>query len=166
MCGITGFATGTHLSAGDARILQGMTDALIHRGPDADGMWSDAEAGIAFGHRRLSIVDLSEAGAQPMHDASGRYVITYNGEIYNFPALRKDLEAVGVAFRGHSDTEVLIEACALWGIEATLKKLNGIFAFGLWDRQQRSLTLARDHIGIKPLYWAKAGSTLQIGGVV
>ncbi|GAB5502420.1 asparagine synthase (glutamine-hydrolyzing) [Pyruvatibacter sp.] len=160
MCGITGFATGKHLSADDARILQGMTDALVHRGPDADGMWSDPEAGVAFGHRRLSIVDLSEAGAQPMHDASGRYVITYNGEIYNFPALRKDLEAVGVTFRGHSDTEVLIEACAYWGIEATLKRLNGIFAFGLWDRQQRSLTLARDHIGIKPLYWAKAGSTL------
>ncbi len=160
MCGITGFVSGAPLAETDRHVLMGMTASLVHRGPDSSDTWMDMQAGVAFGHRRLSIVDLSEAGAQPMHDASGRYVITYNGEIYNFPELRRDLEAAGIAFRGHSDTEVMLEAFAHWGVETTLPRLNGIFAFALWDRQTRTLTLARDHVGIKPLYWGWADGAL------
>ena len=131
-----------------------MVAPMVHRGPDADGVWTDAEAGVAIGHRRLSIIDLSPAGAQPMVSASGRYVLSYNGEIYNTAELRADLEARGAAFRGHSDTEVLLEGCAAWGVERTVKRLIGMFAFALWDRAERSLYLVRDRMGIKPLYYS------------
>lgn len=143
--------------------VERMTQALIHRGPDASGVWTDPEAGIALGHRRLSIVDLSDSGAQPMHSACGRYVLSYNGEIYNFAELRKDLEAEGSRFRGHSDTEVMLEGFAQWGMPETLKRLIGMFAFALWDRRGRTLTLVRDRLGIKPLYWARFGETILFG---
>ncbi|MGB1548622.1 MAG: asparagine synthase (glutamine-hydrolyzing), partial [Alphaproteobacteria bacterium] len=122
-----------------------------------DGAWIDAEAGAALGHRRLSILDLSPAGHQPMESKNGRYVLSYNGEVYNFQELRAELEGKGVIFRGHCDTEVIVEAIAAWGLAATLPRLIGMFAFALWDREARTLTLVRDRMGIKPLYWAKQG---------
>ena len=131
-----------------------MVAPLVHRGPDAGGVWVDAEAGIAIGHRRLSIIDLSPAGAQPMVSASERYVLSYNGEIYNTAELRAELEARGASFRGHSDTEVLLEGCAAWGVERTAQRLIGMFAFALWDRVERCLYLVRDRMGIKPLYYS------------
>lgn len=134
-----------------------------HRGPDGEGVWSDPTAGIGFAHRRLAIIDVSDAGRQPMASANGRWVITYNGEIYNHADLRRELEAEGIGFRGGSDTEVLLEAVARWGVSATLQRLNGIFAFGLWDRETRTLTLARDHLGVKPLYWGRSGGVLLFG---
>jgi asparagine synthase (glutamine-hydrolysing) len=137
-----------------------MATALRHRGPEDEGVWVDEAAGIAFGHRRLSIIDLSPAGHQPMHSASGRYVITFNGEIYNFKSLRAELEALGATFRGHSDTEVMLAAIERWGVEESLKKFNGMFAFGLWDRQDKTLFLSRDRAGEKPLYYGWAGQTL------
>src|SRR5690606_30125903 len=126
--------------------------------PDADGHWLDADAGIALGHRRLSILDLSPAGAQPMASRDGRWVIAYNGEIYNFADLRAELEQHGaIAWRGHSDTEILLEAVARWGLEATLRRAEGMFALALWDRQRRELHLARDRFGEKPLYYGFVG---------
>ncbi len=137
-----------------------MAKALAHRGPDDSGSWVDEDAGIAFGHRRLAILDTGPMGHQPMVSADRRYVIVYNGEIYNFQELRRELATDGGAeasFRGHCDTEVLIEACAAWGVEATVGRLIGMFAFALWDRKERRLTLVRDRMGIKPLYWHQAG---------
>ncbi|MBS0534401.1 MAG: asparagine synthase (glutamine-hydrolyzing) [Proteobacteria bacterium] len=165
MCGIAGFlaAPGAAPAAELERRAQAMGDAMAHRGPDDHGVWSDPETGTALCHRRLAIVDLSPAGHQPMHSGSGRYVITYNGEIYNFQDLRAELEAKGVTFRGHSDTEVMLEAFTAYGIEAAVKRLIGMFAIGLWDRQTRTLTLIRDRLGIKPLYWAKFGSLFMFG---
>lgn len=162
MCGLAGSLDSTKSYSHDAllRIASAMGDSIRHRGPDESGEWADAEAGIAISHRRLSIQDLSQAGRQPMRSASGRYVLAYNGEIYNFQDLRKRLEAQGCAFKGHSDTEVLLEALALWGVEKTLPQLVGMFAFALWDQQQRSLILARDRLGIKPLYWGRQGGRL------
>jgi asparagine synthase (glutamine-hydrolysing) len=155
MCGIAGFQSRRAHHSPDSlrRITQAMTGTLTHRGPDDSGVWVDPEAGLAFGHRRLSILDLSAAGRQPMVSSCGRYVITYNGEIYNFPELRQQLEEHGHAFRGHSDTEVLLAAIARWGVAEVLPRLNGMFAFALWDRERRRLTLARDRAGKKPLYY-------------
>ena len=160
MCGIAGTWAPNSDASTMRDITQRMTASLYQRGPDGEGIWQDTEAGIAFGHRRLAIVDLSEAGHQPMISANGRFVITYNGEIYNFPQLRSELEASGIRFRGHSDSEVLLEAIALWGIESTLPRLDGIFAFGLWDTQTSQLHLARDHVGVKPLYWSQVGAAV------
>lgn len=153
MCGIAGILLAS--DAADAKPLRAigqMTTALRHRGPDGDGFWIDRETGIAFGHRRLAIVDLSEAGRQPMHSASGRYVITFNGEIYNFRDLRRDLESAGHSFRSTSDTEVMLCAIETWGLDAALRRFAGMFAFGLWDLQTRTLHLVRDRMGKKPLY--------------
>lgn len=157
MCGIAGFLElerrpGTQeLEA----IAGAMAAKLAHRGPDARGIFVDADAGIGFGHTRLSIIDLSPAGAQPMTSSCGRYVITYNGEIYSSDELKPELEALGHRFRGHSDTEVIIEAIAEWGLRATVERLIGMFAFAVWDRKDRRLSLVRDRLGIKPLYWGR-----------
>jgi asparagine synthase (glutamine-hydrolysing) len=140
-----------------------MTDAVAHRGPDDSGVWIDPDAGLAFGHQRLSIIDLSEAGRQPMVSACGRYVITYNGEIYNFRGLRAELEQLGHVFRGHSDTEVLLAALVEWDVADTLGRLNGMFALALWDRRERRLTLARDRTGKKPLYYGWCGNNFLFG---
>ncbi len=140
-----------------------MADALAHRGPDDRGVWGDADAGLAFGHRRLAVIDLSPLGHQPMVSASGRTVIAYNGEVYNFQDLRRELEAAGVRFRGTSDTEVILEACERWGVTAAVGRLIGMFAFALWDRPGRTLFLVRDRLGIKPLYWGEAGAALVFG---
>jgi asparagine synthase (glutamine-hydrolysing) len=165
MCGIAGFQMIGARRPPDnlRRIARAMTATLAHRGPDDADLWIDPEAGLALGHRRLSIIDLSAAGRQPMTSACGRYVITYNGEIYNFRELRGELEQHGHAFRGHSDTEVLLAALARWGVAAALGRLNGMFAFALWDRQQRCLTLARDRVGKKPLYYGWCGDSFLFG---
>ena len=154
MCGIAGtIEREVRSAAALEETARRMAVPLVHRGPDADGVWADADAGVGFGHRRLSIVDLSPAGEQPMVSASGRFAISYNGEVYNTDELRPELEARGIRFRGHSDTEVLLEACAAWGVTAAAKRLIGMFAFALWDRAERCLYLVRDRIGIKPLYY-------------
>jgi asparagine synthase (glutamine-hydrolysing) len=160
MCGIAGFWTPARDGRDGAAILQGMTDAIRHRGPDADGHWWDEAAGIFLGHRRLSIIDLSPAGAQPMVSASGRYVISFNGEIYNFQDLRAELESAGARFRGHSDTEVLLAAFEQWGVLGGIQKCAGMFAFALWDRRDRALVLGRDRIGEKPLYFGWSRGSL------
>ncbi len=164
MCGIAGVLT----SAGGSRetLERGaaaMADSLAHRGPDDHGVWSDPEAGIALTHRRLSIVDLSPAGHQPMTSADGRFVISYNGEVYNFQELRLELEGRGVSFRGHSDTEVMLEAFSAYGVTPTIKRLIGMFALAVWDRRDRSLMLVRDRLGIKPVYWAKFDKLFLFG---
>ncbi len=165
MCGIAGIWDQRARSAPEALVnaTQRMTDALRHRGPDAGDVWYDAAAGLALGHRRLSIIDLSPAGAQPMVSSCGRFVISFNGEAYNFADLRPELEAAGRRFRGHSDTEVIVEGVAQWGVAATVERVIGMFAMALWDRQERVLTLVRDRLGIKPLYWARFGDTLLFG---
>ena len=165
MCGIAGFldARGSLDRERLAAIGSAMAATLHHRGPDDSGVWVDPAAGISLAHRRLSILDLSPAGRQPMLSSCGRLVLTYNGEIYNYAELRLELAASGRAFRGHSDSEVLVEACAHWGVAATLKRLNGMFAFAVWDRKTRTLYLARDRVGIKPLYWARFGDLFLFG---
>ena len=157
MCGIAGLLDLERRSGSQELEALGraMAATLNHRGPDAHGVWSDAEAGVALGHTRLSIVDLSPAGAQPMVSSCGACVITYNGEIYNAGDLRPELEARGRRFRGHSDTEVLVEAIAEWGVKSTVERLIGMFAFALWDRRTRTLSLVRDRLGIKPLYFGR-----------
>ena len=166
MCGIAGlFAPGGVADAEARAIVAAMTTALEHRGPDDSGQWVDPAAGIAFGHRRLSILDLSPLGHQPMHSPDGRYVITFNGEIYNFRALRSELTTRGHTFRGHSDTEVLLAAVSEWTVQPAVERCNGMFAFALWDRADRILHLVRDRAGEKPLYygWVGRGSTLLFG---
>lgn len=159
MCGLAGFvepaaSTPTPELLADVRL---MTDTLAHRGPDDADYWADAASGVALGHRRLSILDLSPAGRQPMVSACGRYRIVFNGEIYNFSVLRDELAKIGYGFRGHSDTEVLLAACAQWGVDAALKRCVGMFAFALWDSAGRTLSLARDRLGEKPLYYGWVG---------
>ncbi len=140
-----------------------MADTIKNRGPDGYGEWVDGTHGVAFGHRRLAIVDLSESANQPMASPSGRYVITFNGEIYNFLRLRQELERLGQVFAGHSDTEVMLAAFDHWGVHAALQRFIGMFAFGLWDHQERRLYLARDRIGKKPLYYTVQGGALAFG---
>ncbi|MDZ7651141.1 MAG: asparagine synthase (glutamine-hydrolyzing) [Burkholderiaceae bacterium] len=159
MCGIAGFLDlrnhALDLSTARAQ-LRAMTDAIRHRGPDGEGAWIDGP--VALGHRRLSIVDLSPTGAQPMVSASGQLVLTFNGEIYNHRDLRARLEKAGIGLRGTSDTEVLLEAMACWGVERALSEAAGMFAFALWDTVARRLTLARDRMGEKPLYYGRLGN--------
>ncbi len=140
-----------------------MTDTLRHRGPDDAGVFVDAEAGIALGTRRLAIMDLSAHGHQPMESADGRYVVTYNGEVYNFAKLRSELEGAGHRFRGGSDTEVLVAAIERWGMEQALVRSNGMFGLAVWDRRDQKLRLARDRFGEKPLYYGWAGSAFVFG---
>ncbi|MBB5514556.1 asparagine synthase (glutamine-hydrolyzing) [Rubricella aquisinus] len=142
-----------------------MAKQIAYRGPDGAGVWSDTEAGIVLAHRRLAILDLSEAGHQPMMSADGRLVLVFNGEIYNHAALRQEVMATGwdAGWRGHSDTETLLAALQVWGVEGTLPRLNGMFAFAVWDRSQRVLSLARDRAGEKPLFYGTSGNTFLFG---
>lgn len=160
MCGIAGIMSLRAATAEWPRQLAAMTDAIRLRGPDGEGAWINPEEGIALGHRRLSIIDTSNAGHQPMASQSGRYVIAYNGEIYNFRELHDALDAEHgqIDWRGHSDTEVLIEAISHWGVARTLERATGMFGFALWDRKNRELTLARDRMGEKPLYYGWQGT--------
>jgi asparagine synthase (glutamine-hydrolysing) len=165
MCGITGFLDTSRGKNYEelSVIARRMSTSLRHRGPEDEGIWADPSTGLALGHRRLSIIDLSPMGHQPMHSSCGRYVITFNGEIYNFKALRQELEQLGQKFRGHSDTEIMLAAISHWGVEPAVKKFNGMFAFGLWDREEQTLYLSRDRAGEKPLYYGWAGKTLLFG---
>ena len=172
MCGIAGIFDSSGTAArGDE--LATMIASLQHRGPDDGGVWTDRETGISLGHRRLAIIDLSAAGHQPMQSTSGRYMMVYNGEVYNHTELRKELQtttppvrpigeaadinrgriASTISWRGHSDTETLLAGFETWGIEATLKRAVGMFALAVWDRRTRTLSLARDRLGEKPLYY-------------
>lgn len=166
MCGIAGFvADPTQRQSFDQieRIARAMDLSLAHRGPDDHDVWLDPEAGVALVHRRLSVLDLSSAGHQPMHSADGRYVIVYNGEVYSHAPIRAEIEATGHRFRGHSDTEVILESVARVGVQATIDRLIGMFALAIWDRKDRTLTLVRDRLGIKPIYWAKVHGLMMFG---
>jgi asparagine synthase (glutamine-hydrolysing) len=165
MCGFAGFISQHCNATGSSDNARRMAAALAHRGPDDEGVWTDDGAGVALAHRRLSIVDLSLTGHQPMHSACGRWVITFNGEIYNFAELRDILMRQGKApqWRGHSDTEVLLAGIAAWGVPATLERSIGMFAFAVWDRQKRTMWLARDRLGEKPLYYGLANGTFLFG---
>lgn len=162
MCGIAGVLHRDGRTASPV-LLRQMSDAIAHRGPDDQGIYVDGCLG--FGHRRLSIIDLTSAAAQPMLSADGRFVLTYNGELYNYQELRRELESKGCRFRSSSDTEVVLEAFAYWGPDA-LKSFNGMFAFGIWDRKQRCLHLVRDRFGVKPLYYADLGGSVLFGSEV
>ena len=162
MCGIAGTINLAGAPAQPA-VLQRMTDAIAHRGPDGEGHHTDGPLG--FGHRRLAIIDLSPAGRQPMATEDGRFLLTYNGELYNFRELRTELEAVGYHFHSRSDSEVVLKAFAAWGSDALLR-FNGMFALALWDREERTLLLARDRFGVKPLYYAMVGNTLMFASEV
>ncbi len=165
MCGICGFFNPHHLTSNEwmQSVSHQMTDALVHRGPDDVGIWTDPKAGVAMGHRRLSIQDLSSEGHQPMTSACRRFVMSYNGEIYNFQIMRKTLERDGFQFRGHSDTEVLLGAITEWGLEKTLEQIIGMFAIAIWDREREALTLVRDPVGKKPLYYGWCHNTFLFG---
>jgi len=165
MCGITGFLTASFPGHAE-EVVGGMADALRHRGPDDHGTWVDAAAGIALGHRRLSIIDTSAAGRQPMMSGSGRYVLSYNGEIYNYREVQAELEQSNgqpLRLRGHSDTEIILAGFEQWGIPSTVERFNGMFALAVWDRLERMLWLARDPFGEKPLYYAWFGETFLFG---
>jgi len=161
MCGLAGFLGGAMNADQRRDVARRMADCLRHRGPDDSGEWVDSRAGLAFGFRRLSIVDLSPAGHQPMLSASGRYVIVFNGEVYNFEAIREELVKAGLApdFRGYSDTEVILASFEAWGL-AAVKRFIGMFAIALWDRERQELHLIRDRMGVKPLYWGRTGETI------
>ena len=164
MCGIAG---ALNSAAGSRETLErgvaAMADSIAHRGPDDHGVWSDPEAGVAIAHRRLSIVDLSPAGHQPMSSADGRYTVVFNGEIYNFAAIREELVAAGCTFRGGSDTEVLLQAVCNWGVEAAIDRSWGMFGLALWDGHERVLHLVRDRLGKKPIYYGWQGDTFLFG---
>ncbi len=162
MCGLTGFFNTDGVPASNI-VLRRMTDAIIHRGPDDSGYYIDGA--LALGHRRLAIIDLSTAGHQPMSTEDGRYVIAYNGEVYNYNELRIELESLGHRFYSHTDSEVVLKAMAQWG-EYALLRFNGMFAFALWDTQERTLMLARDRYGIKPLYYTWVNNTLIFGSEI
>ncbi len=166
MCGLAGciFKNSTSLNQLKS-IAQQMGNAIIHRGPDDSGIWVDEKQGIALAHRRLSILDLSPEGHQPMVSYSERYVIVYNGEVYNYFEIRKELETEEgcIPWRGHSDTEVILAAIEAWGLEAAVKRFIGMFAFALWDKYERCLHLVRDRLGIKPLYYGWVNGAFLFG---
>lgn len=159
MCGIAGYL-GQRVAASEP-LARRMAEQIAHRGPDGAGVWCDTDAGVALSHRRLAILDLSAAGHQPMMSADRRLVLVFNGEIYNHAALRAEIAAAGwsTGWKGHSDTETLLAALQLWGVERTLPRLNGMFAFAVWDRARRVLSLARDRAGEKPLFYGRAGGS-------
>jgi asparagine synthase (glutamine-hydrolysing) len=161
MCGINGFYSKS--SSTFNNVILKMNLAISHRGPDSNGVWTDKNSGIVLGHQRLSIIDLSKAGSQPMQSNSGRFILTYNGEIYNHLEIRQELEEHNsyIKWRGNSDTETLLEAIDCWGVEITLKKTVGMFAFGVWDKKSRGLTLAKDRMGEKPLYFGWQGEGIN-----
>src|ERR1019366_4071005 len=168
MCGVAGYLDfNNSRSAPEMHSLVGaMADALAHRGPDDRGTWADTDAGIALGHRRLSIIDLSSAGHQPMSSGSGRFVIVFNGEVYNYLDILEELKQVAggdIRLRGHSDTEVVLTAFDRWGVEGTLPRMQGMFAMAIWDRDQRTLWLVRDRFGKKPVYYGRFGNTILFG---
>jgi asparagine synthase (glutamine-hydrolysing) len=164
MCGIAGaWYPGGNDETTLIALGHRLGNAIAHRGPDDSGAWADASAGLVLSHRRLSIVDLSPEGHQPMVSADGRWVIAFNGEIYDHGAIRHELAALGHRFRGHSDTEVLLAAIAQWGVEAALSRGNGMLAFAVWDRQERALWLARDRLGKKPLYYGRSDGRFVFG---
>lgn len=167
MCGFVGFlGKAARVPSADAEAeLRRMAGRIRSRGPDDSGTWHDPEHGVGLGHRRLAVIDLSQAGHQPMVSPGGRYVIAFNGEIYNYLSLRSELEAAGAAphWRGHSDTETFLAGFEHWGIEGTLQRCVGMFAFAVWDREQRQLTLARDRLGEKPLYYGWQDGTFFFG---
>jgi asparagine synthase (glutamine-hydrolysing) len=159
LCGIVGYSSKSGIASED--IALAMAKRIKSRGPDAAGVWIDEAAGLAFAHRRLAILDLSDAGQQPMVSVNGQLILVFNGEIYNHHELRRDIEAAGwsTPWRGYSDTETLLAALQLWGLASTLPRLNGMFAIGLWDCQRRVLSLARDRAGEKPLFYGNAGGS-------
>ena len=162
MCGLTGFwAPKTPLEP--SSIIASMTQTLVHRGPDAGSTWFDVSTGIAFGHRRLAVLELSENGAQPMHSACGMYVLIFNGEIYNHLSLRTALSREGIVpnWHGHSDTETLLECFTVWGVQLTLQRCVGMFAFALWDKNEHQITISRDRFGEKPLYYGWLGNSIH-----
>ncbi len=165
MCGITGFldVSKNKDQSSFQAIIAPMMETLRHRGPDDHGEWIDVQRGIALGFRRLAILDLSPAGHQPMVSADGRYVIVYNGEVYNFAQLRSELAGLGHAFQGHSDTEIMLACICQWGIQEAVRRFNGMFAFALWDRHEQRLSLVRDRLGIKPLYYGWTGNVFLFG---
>lgn len=165
MCGVAGY---WNKNGANSAIAELMAKKISSRGPDDFGVWVDESAGLALAHRRLSILDLSPAGHQPMQSSCGRYALVYNGEIYNHIELRHELERAGriVAWRGHSDTETLLVALQAWGIQDTLSRLNGMFAFVLWDKLKRTLFLARDRMGEKPLYYGNVGGVFFFGSEI
>ncbi len=154
MCGILGIIGGEGGERERRAEITSLASMLTHRGPDSAGEWIEQDSALAFGHRRLSILDLSTEGHQPMHSASGRYVISYNGEVYNYQGMAEELAALGHSFRGHSDTEVLLAGVEQWGLGGVLARANGMFAIALWDREKKELSLVRDRVGIKPLFYA------------
>jgi asparagine synthase (glutamine-hydrolysing) len=165
MCGFCGFISTQSVSQQDSHpIINRMNDTIIHRGPDDSGAWFDEDNGVVLGHQRLSILDLSPAGHQPMMSQSGRLVIAFNGEIYNFLEIRQELEKNHkIIWRGHSDTEILLEAISTWGLQKALQRCVGMFAFAIWDRQRKTLSLARDRMGEKPLYYGYQNGTFLFG---
>jgi asparagine synthase (glutamine-hydrolysing) len=167
MCGITGFWEIPETTEAVLRWqVKRMADTMLHRGPDDSGTWVDSEAGLALGFRRLSIIDLSPTGHQPMRSANGRFIIVFNGEIYNYRELRNELEQSGTRFRGTSDTEVILEGASQWGLERVIRRLWGMFAIALWDRQERVLLLGRDRLGKKPLYYSHVNGTFLFGSEI
>src|SRR3984957_19287603 len=165
MCGIAGLLDPNASTSADrlGALASTMASSLEHRGPDAGGLWTDADAGVALGHCRLAVIDLGPGGAQPMVSSGGRWVITYNGEIYNHPDLRHRLELAGTRFHGTSDTEVLVAAVERWGIDRAFDACEGMFAAALWDRNERALHLLRDRFGEKPLYYGWVGTVFEFG---
>lgn len=160
MCGLVGFLGGELFAENACTVLRAMADTIINRGPDDSGYWFDNACNIGLGHRRLAIVDLSQAGHQPMHSPEDRFVIAFNGEIYNHLLLRGEMERAGLvaSWRGHSDTETLLAGFVAWGIQGTVERCIGMFAFAVWDRREQKLTLGRDRLGEKPLYYGWQGS--------
>jgi len=163
MCGIGGIYRRGQIPPAHSSLLEAMADALAHRGPDGRGTWSDPPSGIGLCHTRLAVLDLSPRGAQPMTDVDGRGWIVYNGEVYNYGALRQELEGLGCRFMSETDSEVVLAACLTWGVEEALGRFLGMFAFALWIPGESALYLVRDRMGIKPLYYGWAGDDLVFG---